>query len=259
MSNLMYNRKGLVLGIANKHSIAWQIAQKLYEQGAIIGVTYFNEATEKRVRKLASNIGIEFIKPCDVQNDIHIQTVCDEFFNQYGSIDFIVHSIAYARREELENGFINTTRKGFLETMDISVYSLVAFCRSAKPYFSEDANVISLSYIGAQRVCTGYNLMGIAKAALNASCRYLAEDLGAQGIRVNIISAGPLRTSAALGLPNFKETLEKRAQMSPLRKNITQEDVANSSVFLLSNLSQGITGEVINVDSGYNIMGTWKN
>jgi enoyl-[acyl-carrier protein] reductase I len=255
----MDGKKGLVIGIANNRSIAWSIAQKLYECNATLGFTYLNDSTKKRVEDLSKKVNVDFIEKCDVKDESQIKNVCIEFGKKYGSIDFIVHSIAYADSQELENGVLNTTKEGFLNSLEITAYSIIPFCRYSKEFFREGSSIITLSYLGADRVCVGYGLMGIAKAALQSTCRYLAEDLGPLGVRVNAISAGPLRTAAAFGLPNFKEMLAKKASMSPLRKSTTHDQVASTALFLLNDLSSGITGETIYVDAGYNIMGTWKD
>ncbi|EFM11528.1 short-chain dehydrogenase/reductase SDR [Paenibacillus curdlanolyticus YK9] len=257
MRKLLEGKKGIVTGVVNHRSIAWEIARHLAEEGAEIGFTYRRE--RKWVEKLAGSIGADFIEPCDVQDDQQIRQVCDKFAERFGGIDFIVHAAAYADGEELQAGVINTSRDGFLRTLDVTAYSIVPFCHYARPYFRPGASVLALSYLGSNRVCAGYNVLGIAKSALETTCKYLAADLGPEQVRVNVISAGPIRTLAAFGLPNFKEMVEKRANQSPLRRNVTQEDVAKAALYLMSDLASGTTGEVMYVDAGYNIMGTWAD
>jgi enoyl-[acyl-carrier protein] reductase I len=256
MGNLMAGKKGLVTGVVNHRSIAWGIAKMLCDEGAEVGFTYRRE--KKWVDKLAKTVGAEFIYPCDVQDEEQIKAVCEAFAQQHGGIDFIIHAAAFADGEELAGGVINTSREGFLQALEISAYSVIPFARYARPYFREGASILSLSYLGSSRVCAGYNVLGVAKAALEATCRYLANDLGGDGVRVNVISAGPIRTLAAFGLPNFREMVEKRAAQSPLKRNVTQDDVAKAALYLCSDLASGTTGEVLYVDGGYNIMGTWS-
>ncbi|WP_338553881.1 enoyl-ACP reductase [Paenibacillus sp. KS-LC4] len=252
---LLEGKRGLVTGVVNHRSIAWGIAKLFHEQGATLGFTYHRE--KKWVEKLASSIDADFVENCDVSDDEQIKRVCDLFGSRYESVDFIIHAIAYADGNELAGGVINTSRQGFLHTMNVSAYSIIPFCQYSRPYFREGSSIISLSYLGAERVCAGYNVLGIAKAALETTCKYLASDLGGEQVRVNAISAGPIRTLAAFGLPNFKEMVEKRAGQSPLKRNVTQEDVAKTALYLASDLASGTTGEIIHVDAGYNIMGTW--
>jgi enoyl-[acyl-carrier protein] reductase I len=254
----MENKVGLIIGVANQRSIAWGIAQTLRGQAAEVGFTYPNPQIQKQLGALTRDSGSTFLWPCDVRNDEQIKAACDAFGARYGRIDFLVHAVAFADSKELGAGFINTSRAAFQLTLDVSAYSLVSLCRHARPYFRPGSSVLTLSYLGSERVCVGYNLMGVAKAALEASCRYLAGDLGLQGVRVNVISAGPVRTPAALGLPNFREMLDKRASQCPLRHNVSTEDIGNSALFLLSDLSRSTTGSVVWVDAGYNIMGSWS-
>lgn len=258
MTGLMAGKAGLVVGVANHRSIAWGIAQTLHAAGAEVGLTYANPQIEKQLKGLAPRVGASFLAPCDVRDDGQVKAACDAFAERHGRIDFIVHAVAYAPGDELANGFINTSRDAFGLALDVSAYSLVSLCKHARPHFRPGSSVLSLSYLGSDRVCVGYNLMGVAKAALEATSRYLAADLGPDGVRVNVISSGPVRTLAALGLPNFREMLDKRANQSPLPRNVTLEDIGNSALFLLSNLSSATTGSVVWVDSGYNIMGSWS-
>lgn len=255
MNKMFDGKKILVLGVANKKSIAWGITAALAEQGASIALTYMNEAIEKRVRPLAEEISCETVLPCDVQSDEDIDNLISELEGRWGSIDGIVHSVAFAEKDDLSNPFSQTSRAGFQMAMDISAYSLVAVAGKAARIMPNGGNVITLTYLGAERVVSNYNVMGVAKAALEASVRYLAGDLGEKGIRVNALSAGPIKTLAASGIPQFKKLLADFAEKSPLRRNVTQEDVAKNALYLLSDLSSGVTGETIYVDGGFNIMG----
>lgn len=256
---VMTGKAGLVIGVANQSSIAWAITERLAAEGAHVGLTFAAPNLERRVRGLAARLGIQMVMPCNVNEDAEIDAACAELARVHGGIDFVVHAVAFAPGDELAAGVIGTSRAGFLDTMEVSAYSLVALARGARPFFRPGASMLTLTYIGSDRVCSGYNVMGVAKAALEAICRYLATDLGPEGVRVNAISAGPIRTSAAIGLPNFQEMLAKRASQSPTQRNVTQEDVANTAVFLLGDHSRGTTGSVVWVDGGYNIMGTWAD
>ena len=256
MSKLFEGKKVLVLGVANKKSIAWGITEALVAGGATVALTYMNDAIEKRVRPLADEISCETVLPCDVQSDESLDNLFAELESRWGSIDGIVHSVAFAEKEDLSNPFSQTSRAGFQLALDISAYSLVAVAGRGAKLMSDGGSIITLSYLGAERVVSNYNVMGVAKAALEASVRYLAEDLGGtKGIRVNAISAGPIKTLAASGIPEFKKLLSDFAEKAPLKRNVTQEDVANTAQYLLSDLSSGVTGETIYVDGGYNIMG----
>lgn len=255
MSKLMEGKKGILLGLANERSIGWAIAQQLHEHGATIGYSYVNEAIEKRMRPLAESLGAEYIAPCDVTSDEDIANFVKGFGEKYGQIDFIVHSLAFADKDDLGGGFINTSRKGFAMAMDISAYSLIAIAREALPYMNEGSSIISLTYLGATKVVEGYDVMGVAKAALESSTRYLAYDLGPKAIRVNTISAGPIYTLAASGVPRFKSMLKQFKDKTPLQRNVTQEDVGKTALYLLSDLASGVTGEVHFVDAGYQTIG----
>ena len=254
---LMAGKRGIVTGVVNHRSIAWSIAEQLAEQGAEVGFTYRRESTRRWVEKLAASVGATFVQPCDVQDEDQIRAVCDHFGAQFGGIDFIVHGTAHADSDELAAGVVNTSRAGFLHALEVSAYSIIPLCRYARPHLNPGASVVSLSYLGSTRVAAGYNVMGIAKAALESTCRYLAAELGPEGVRVNVVSAGPVRTLAAYGLPNFREMVERRAQLSPLRRDVDQSDVGRAALFLLSDLSSATTGEVLHVDAGYNVMATW--
>lgn len=250
-------KKVLVLGVANERSIAWGIAQALHREGAELGFNFLNEALERRVRPLAEEVGSKVVLPCDVQSDEQLNTFFGEVQERWGTIDAVVHSLAYAEKDDLSNRFVNTTRKGFQTALDISAYSLIAVANRALPLMSEKGgSILTLTYLGAERVVTNYNVMGVAKAALEASVRYLAADLGSSNIRVNAISAGPIKTLAASGIPHFRDMLAAFAEKAPLKRNVTQEDVGNTGLYLLGPLSSGVTGEVLYVDAGFNIMGS---
>jgi enoyl-[acyl-carrier protein] reductase I len=251
---LMTGKRGIIFGVANDMSIAWGIAQQLHEQGATMAFTYLNEALEKRVRPLATSLGAELILPCNVADDNEIEAVFKELEAQWGQIDFVVHAVAFADRDDLKRPFSQTSRAGFALAMDISAYSLVAMAKYAVPLMSAGGSIVTLSYLGASRAVPNYNVMGVAKAALESSVRYLAAELGEQGIRVNAISAGPIRTLAASGIADFKKKIKLMDDFAPLRRTVTQNEVGNSAVYLLSDLSSGVTGEVHLVDAGFNVV-----
>ena len=248
-------KKFVVLGVANERSIAHSITTTLHEQGAELALTYVNEAIEKRVRPIAEELGIKAVYPCDVQNDEHIDKLFADLKDRWGTIDGVVHSIAFAEREDLNRRFVETSRDGFKLALDVSAYSLIAIAKRAESLMQQGGSIITLTYHGSQKVVKNYNVMGVAKAALESSVRYLAADLGEKGIRVNAISAGPIKTLAASGIPQFKEMLNAFAEKAPLRRNTSLEDVANTASFLLSDGSKGMTGEVLYVDCGFNIIG----
>ncbi len=250
---LMTGKRGIIVGLANNKSIAWGIAQQLHEAGAEIAYTYLNEALEKRVRPLATSLGAKIILPCDVQDEAQQTAVFAELEKQWGKIDFVVHAVAFANREDLKNPFSQTSREGFQLALDVSAYSLVSMTRAALPIMNEGGSIVTMSYLGAMRAIPGYNIMGVAKAALEASVRYLAAELGPQKIRVNAISAGPIKTLAASGVGNFNEKLRVMEARSPLKRTITQEEVGKASVYLLSDLASGVTGEIHYVDGGFSI------
>ncbi len=252
---LLEGRNALVFGVANDHSIAWGIAKALHEHGATVGFSSIESLIEKRVQPLADSIGSPFVVPCDVRDDAQLKGVFDRWGAEVGGLDILVHALAFARREDLDGRFLDTTRDGWALAMDVSAYSLVALVREARPLLRPGASVMSLTYYGAEKVVANYNLMGIAKAALEASTRYLAADLGPEGIRVNAISAGPIRTLAAQGIADFRSLYRSFAEVAPLRANITIDDVAGTAVYLASDLSRQVTGEVIYVDGGFNILG----
>lgn len=253
---LLEGRNGLVLGIANKRSIAWGIAQAVSREGARLAVTYQGERLEENVRELAQNLKDPVILPCDVSKDEDLDTLAPSVQAGLGSLDFVVHAVAYALREELDGDFMNTSREGYRIAQDVSSYSLTAVTRRLAPLIQKSGggSVVTLSYLGGERVVPHYNVMGIAKAALEMSVRYLANDLGPRGIRVNAISAGPIKTIAASGVQGISKMLEYHRTHAPLRRNTEQEEVGDVALFLVSPLSRGITGEVIHVDNGFHVM-----
>jgi len=253
-SRLMEGKRGVVFGVANQMSLAWGITQQIVASGGQVALTYLNEAVEKRVRPLAESIGAELVLPCDVARDLEIEALFAALERSWGKIDFVVHSVAYAHRDDLRGAFSQTGRSGFALAMDISVYSLIAITRCAIPLMNTGGNILTLTYLGAQRAVPGYNVMGVAKAALESSVRYLAAELGEKGIRVNALSSGPVKTLAASAVANFQKKLRAMDGMSPLRRNVTQEDVGKAALYLLSDLSSGVTGEVHFVDAGFNMM-----
>ncbi|MFN0120160.1 MAG: enoyl-ACP reductase [Blastocatellia bacterium] len=253
---LLEGKKGLIAGVANKHSIAWAIAQAASREGAQLAFNYQNERLRENVEKLAAEIPGARIYPCDVVNDDEIAALAQRYEADFGRMDFLVHSLAYAPREALEGEFVNTTRQDFATALDISAYSLVALSRAFLPLLNDGGSIITLSYLGAERVVPHYNVMGVAKAALEATVRYLANDLGPRNIRVNAISAGPIRTLAARGVSGITKMVEKHREIAPLRRATEQAEVGDTAVFFLSAMSRGITGEIVYVDGGYNIVGT---
>jgi enoyl-[acyl-carrier protein] reductase I len=252
---LLEGKNALVFGVANERSIAWGITKAFHEHGATLGLSFAGEALERRVVPLAGSIGCAFVEPCDVTQDEQIQQVADQAAEKFGQIDILVHAIAFANRDELTGPYYNTSREGFHLAMDISVYSFTALARAFQPLLRPGASLLTLTYYGAEKVSPHYNVMGVAKAALEASVRYLAYDFGRQGVRVNAISAGPIRTLAAAGVSGFKTMYRQFAEIAPLRQNVTIEDVGGAAVFLCSDLAAKTTGEVLYVDSGYNILG----
>lgn len=252
---LLEGKKILVLGVANNKSIAWEISRQLSEHGAELALTYVNEAIEKRLRPLADEINCTNLLPCDVQSDEELDNLFVELKERWGTLDGVVHSVAFADGEDLKKRFSLTSRGGFKLALDVSAYSLVAVSGRAAPLMPHGGSIVTLSYLGAVRVLKNYNVMGVAKAALEASVRYLAADLGVDNIRVNALSAGPIKTLAASGIPHFRELLKMFEDRSPLQRNVTQDDVARTATYLMSDLSSGVTGETLYVDCGYNVMG----
>ncbi|WP_339372457.1 enoyl-ACP reductase FabI [Paenibacillus elgii] len=253
--NLVAGKNILVMGVANDRSIAWAIAQSLASHGARLVFTYESERVEERVRKLADTIPNSVVLPCNVTSDEDIEKLAEALKAQFGALHGIVHSIAFARTEELEGLFVNTSRDGFALAHDISAYSLVAVAQKLYPLMTEGGSIMTMTYLGAERAMKNYNVMGIAKAALEASVRYLANDLGQYNIRVNAISAGPIRTLAAKGIKDFNSILKTVEEKAPLRRTTETAEVGDTALFLMSHLSRGITGEVIYVDGGYHIVG----
>ena len=252
---LLEGKNALIFGVANDHSIAWGIARAFQEEGATLGFSSVESLIERRVRPLAASIGSTFVEPCDVQDDAQIGAVFEKWRAAHGTLDILVHALAFAKREDLEGGFVDTSRDGFALALDVSAYSLVALTRAARPLLHPGSSIITLTYYGAEKVVANYNVMGVAKAALEASVRYLAADLGPDGVRVNAISAGPVRTLAAAGIAGFKRMYGSFAETAPLRANISPEDVGRTALYLGSDLSSAVTGEVIYVDGGFNVMG----
>ncbi len=252
---LLANKTAVVFGVANDHSIAWAIAQALHREGAQLALTYVGEGIERRVRTLAESLDVHTVLPCDVTSDTAIADAFAALRQRWRRVDIIIHAVAFALRDELKGRFINTSRAGFQTALDVSAYSLVAVARGAESLMSPGSSVLTLSYFGAEKVLPNYNVMGVAKAALEACVRYLAWDLGPQGIRVNAISAGPIRTLSSAGITGFKAMLHHHAERAPLRRNILPEEVAKTALHLCSDLGSGITGEVVHVDGGYNIVG----
>ncbi len=258
---LFTGKKGLVFGIANDHSIAWAITEKLHAEGAEMGFTHLPDKDpararmEHRVRKLTEPIGAKLITPCDVQKDADIDRVFAQARETFGQLDFVLHSVAYAPLDDLQGPTVNCSRAGFATSMDISVYSLLAITRRAKEVLAPGGSILTLTYFGGERVIPGYNIMGVCKAALESLITYLAHDLGPTGLRINGLSAGPLKTLSSSAVGDFDVMLKLYEVMSPLRRNVTPEEVGKSGMYLLSELASGVTGEVLHVDSGYHVMG----
>ena len=252
---IMQGKRGIVMGVANDRSIAWGIADAIAKQGAEIAFTYQGEALQKRVTPLAESVGSDIVIPCDVSNDEAIDKTFNLLKEKWNSIDFLVHAIAYSDKEELKGEYVDTTRENFYKTMDISVYSFTAVAQRASAMMPNGGSMITLTYYGAEKVMPHYNVMGVAKAALESSVRYLAADLGDSKIRVNSLSAGPIKTLAASGIGDFRYILKWNQYNSPLRRNVTLDDVGGCGVYLLSDLSAGVTGETHHVDCGYHVVG----
>lgn len=253
--DLLKGKKALIVGIANDHSIAWGIAQALKQAGAELAFSYAGESLERRVRPLAEQLGVSFVQQCDVSDDAQIATLFERLEAEFGSFDILVHSVAYAKREDLSGRFVDSSRDGWRIAMDVSAFSLVALTKAAMPLLNPNASILTLSYYGAEKVIPNYNVMGVAKAALEATVRYLAADLGPDGLRVNAISAGPIRTLSASGIGNFRRLHRAFTSANPMRRAITIEDVGNTALWLCSELASGVTGEVVYVDGGYNVLG----
>jgi enoyl-[acyl-carrier protein] reductase I len=252
---VMAGKRGLIMGVANDRSIAWGIAAKLAEQGAELAFTFQGEALEKRVRPLAASVDSDLVLPCDVTDEQSVDAVFSTLAEKWGKLDFVLHAIAYSDKEELKGQYVDTSRKNFQRTMDISVYSFTHIAQKATAMMNDGGSLLTLTYYGAERVMPHYNVMGVAKAALEASIRYLAVDLGGRNIRVNSLSAGPMKTLAASGIGDFRYILKWNEYNSPLKRNVTLEDVGGAGLYLLSDLSSGVTGETHHVDCGYHVVG----
>ena len=254
-TGLMQGKKGLVMGVANDRSIGWGIAAAAAGQGAELAFTYQGDALKKRVNPLAESVGSDIVLPCDVTDEVSVDLVFNTLKEKWGKLDFLVHAIAYSDKEELKGGYVDTTRENFQKTMEISVYSFTAVARQAAEMMPDGGALLTMTYYGAERVMPHYNVMGVAKAALEASVRYLAVDLGGQNIRVNGLSAGPMKTLAASGIGDFRYILKWNEYNSPLKRNVTLEDIGGAGLYLLSDLSSGVSGETHHVDCGYHVVG----
>ncbi len=252
---LMAGKKGLIMGVANDRSIAWGIAKAVHAYGAELAFTHQGEALLKRVKPLADQVDSDLVLPCDVTDDAKTDAVFEALAERWGKLDFLVHAIAYSDKEELKGKYIDTTPDNFVSTMTISCYSFTALCQRAAPLMADGGSLLTLTYAGSERVMPHYNVMGVAKAALEASVRYLAEDLGQRNIRVNALSAGPMKTLAASGIGDFRYILKWNQYNSPLRRNVALDDIGGAGLYLLSDLSSGVTGESHHVDCGYNVVG----
>ena len=252
---LLAGKRGLIMGVANERSIAWGIARALAAHGAVLAFTYQGETMAKRVRPLAESVGSSVIEDCDVTDTASMDAAFDVIRREWGSLDFLVHAIAYSDRSQLSGRYIDTTPDNFAMTMNISCYSFTAVCRRAEDLMNDGGSFLTMTYYGSEKVTPHYNVMGVAKAALEASVRYLAVDLGSRNIRVNAISAGPIRTLASSGIGDFRYILKWNELNSPLKRNVTTDEVGGAAVYLLSDLSRGVTGEVHHVDSGYHVVG----
>ena len=258
MSNaapLMEGKRGLIMGVANDRSIAWGIAKAAHQHGAELAFTYQGDALKKRVVPLAESVGSDAVLPCDVIDTNSMDVVFADIEQRWGKLDFLVHAIAYSDKEELKGGYIDTSLENFSQTMNISCYSFTSICQRARKLMTDGGSLLTLTYFGAERVMPHYNVMGVAKAALETSVRYLAEDLGKENIRVNSMSAGPMKTLAASGIGDFRYILKWNEYNSPLRRNVDMDDIGGAGLYLLSDLSSGVTGETHHVDCGYNIVG----
>jgi enoyl-[acyl-carrier protein] reductase I len=251
---LLTGKKALIVGVANDHSIAWGIAQALHREGAELGFKYLGEALERRVRPLAESLNSSLILPCDLGSDDEIAAAMEQLRERFGQLDILVHSAAFAKTDELRGSYLNTSREGFRLALDISAYSLTALVKAADPIFGQNASVLTMTYHGSQQVVPNYNVQGVAKAALEASVRYLAADLGPRGIRVNAISAGPIRTLAASAISGIRDMIKAQEEITPLRRKVTIDDVGNTAVWLCSDLGSGVTGQIVYVDAGASIM-----
>ncbi|MCZ6454579.1 MAG: enoyl-ACP reductase FabI [Alphaproteobacteria bacterium] len=254
-AQLMAGKRGLIMGVANDRSIAWGIARTLADHGGSLAFTYQGDALGKRVRPLAKQVGSDFVVPCDVTDRDSMDHLFSEIAERWGTLDFVVHAIAFADKDELKGQYLDTSRDNFLRSLDISCYSFTDVCRRAAPLMAEGGSLLTLTYYGAERVMPHYNVMGVAKAALEASVRYLAVDLGGRSIRVNAISAGPIKTLASSGISDFRYILKWNELNSPMKRNVTIDQIGGAGLYLLSDLGSGVSGEIHHVDSGYNVVG----
>lgn len=257
MDKLLEGKRGIITGVANERSIAWACAKFFAEQGAELVFSYLGDAQEKRVKKLITSLPEAKCYPCDVSKDDEITAFFNNVKDDWGTFDFMIHSIAYAEKDDLTGRFVNTSRANYLMAIEISAYSLVALTREAEPLMNEGGCIVCMSYYGAEKVIPGYNIMGVAKATLESTTKYLAEDLGPKGLRVNCVSAGPVRTLSSSAIPGFKAKLNAAEAIAPLRRNITQDEVAKTTAYLISDLASGVTGEIHHVDAGYNAIGMY--
>jgi enoyl-[acyl-carrier protein] reductase I len=253
--NLMAGKRGIVFGVANNRSIAWGITKAITAQGAEVALTYQGEALKKRVEPLAAEVGAKLVLPCDVTDTASMDAVFAAVAKEWGSLDFIVHAVAFSDKDQLDGRYVDTTEENFAKTMNVSCYSLTAMAKRAEPLMTNGGSILTLTYYGAEKVMPHYNVMGVAKAALETSVQYLAADLGKNNIRVNAISAGPIKTLAASGISDFRYILKWNEYNSPLRRTVTIEDVGGGGLYLLSDLSAGVTGEVLHIDAGYHVVG----
>ncbi len=254
-AGLMAGKRGLIMGLANDRSIAWGIAKSVAAEGAELVFSYQGDALKRRVEPLATELGSDFVVPCDVSDEVSVDALFQSIKDRWGKLDFVVHAIGFSDKNELRGRYVDTSRDNFKMSMDISVYSFTAVCRSAADMMPDGGSLLTLTYYGAEKVMPHYNVMGICKAALEASVRYIAEDLGTDGIRCNAISAGTIKTLAASGIGDFRYIMKWNEYNSPLRRNVSIEDVGGSALYLLSDLSRGVTGEIHHVDSGYHVVG----
>ncbi len=252
---LLTGKRAIVLGVANDHSLAWFIARKFHQEGATLALTHAGAAFERRVRPLAEEIGVDLVWPCDVLDDSQVAALSEAVSAQWPRVDILVHAIAFAQRDDLKEPFSLTSRQGFRLALEVSTFSFVQLVRALSQRLGPGSSLLTLTYFGAEKVIPNYNVMGVAKAALEACVRYLAAELGPRGVRVNAVSAGPVRTLSAAGIPGFRDMLRVHAEKAPLRRNVTPEEVAQAALFLASDLASGITGEILHVDAGYNILG----
>ena len=253
---IMEGKKGVIFGISNKRGIAYGIAKSLHDHGATLGFTYANDLMKPRVQKIATEMDIPFVEPCDVTNESEIESVFSKFGKEHGSVDFVVHAVAFANKEDLMGNFYETSLEGWNTALNVSAYSLVSVTRAAVPWMTNGGSIITLSYLGGERYVPNYNVMGVAKAALDSSVQYLAAELGEKNIRVNGISAGPIKTLAGKGISGFDTLLKINAKRGPMKRNVTLEEIGNSGLYLCSDLSSGVTGELHHVDCGYHSIAT---